>query len=1053
MKHRNLSHKNIRYYARYYKLAAVAILIAVMVIVGSLLTGNSVRQTLVNRVNERLGNTQTVIFPQNSFFDANFALQPALGDSARGVLLTNGFISVSGRLIPVTVWGVDDQELAAGSARINQALADEIGDQQPSDLVLRLPASGLIPRGSLFVSESYSSSLRLSFGGILSAQRGGNISLKNEQILPFNLFLNRTELAESLETPGKINLILTDKSLNESDLKESWNYRMSGLQLTNKHGFSEITSDRVFLPENVVQRICQSNAHSNRLFSYLANALRSPKQSIPYSFVTAMDAYRGQPIRADEILLSDYSAKRLNAQIGDSIWISYFTANAFKSLQEDSIRFVVRQIIPIQELKADSSLSADFPGLSNVDRCTEWDADLPINMDLITKEDERYWENYRTTPKAIISYAAIAQRWKNDYGSATAIRIENDQPDLSKLSPEQFGIQLINPREAGIYAAKNGVDFSSLFLSLGFFIIVSALLLLIIPFSEMIYQRRHEISLLQAIGYPRKRIIRILWKEAAPVVLGAAIAGVVAGFLYTSLVMWLLGNLWQGATHTEGFGVYLNLPGILIGLLVGLLCSFGLIHRVIVRSLREKKKDRPAASSKTLKSVAYAASLVTVVLILLNVLLLQSIALFMLVGFVLLATFGLWGNYWLAEKGKSRTTNFSTDQLKWKTIRANKKQAVLAFFSLAMGVFIVFSVGLNRQDFSDHSKLASGTGGFSLWGESSIPVYHNMNSAAGQEKLHLRDLPVDAEILQCLRHQADEASCLNLNKVSTPSVLGLSISQLDHSQFTIQKSLNDWDREQLLQHMQLAPDSVYPALVDATVLQWSLVKSLGDTLHYQAANGRDIAIRLVGTLANSVFQGNILIDRKLFAEIWPEESGSEIFLVKTKESEIQATKNLLTQALNDYGVRVSTTNDRLRQFNSVTDTYLSIFMTLGGLGLLLGIVAFIIVIRKNLSIRESEIKLYFTLGFSAKKITQLLYRENLLIPIYALAVGILGSLVAVAPNLPHVSLSVWLLALVLTIFFWVCILQFVKKVVRREVQTIDVQINNLEQSRQRKSEL
>lgn len=1046
MNYRALSHKNILHYARYYKLAAVAILIAVMVIAGSLLTGNSVRSTLINRVNERLGSTETVIFPQNSFLSEEFASSPEFGSSARGILLTNGFISVSGRLVPVTVWGVDDMNIAAGNAKINPALSKEIGENLPDNLVLRLPASGLIPRGSLFVTESYTTSLRLSSAGIVGAEEGGNISLRNEQIIPFNLFINRAELAEAMKTEGKINLILTDQKITENELNESWNSSVSGLKVTARDGFKEISSDRVFLPENVVKDICENNVRTNRLFSYLANSIRKTEESIPYSFVTAMDSYGDESLRSDDIVLSDYSAKRINAQIGDSVWISYYTATALKNLREDSLRLVVRKIVPIAELQADSTLSADFPGLSNVDRCTEWDADLPINMDLINKEDEDYWAAYHSTPKAIISYRAIADKWKNAYGAATSVRIEDSQPDLSKLTAEQFGIQLIYPREAGLYAAKNGVDFSSLFLSLGFFIILSAMLLLIIPFSEMIYQRRHEIALLKAIGYPRKRIVRILWTESAPVIFISAIGGVVAGFLYTALVMWLLGNVWQGATHTEGFAVYLNLQTILIGLFVGILISFGLIHRVIIRSLGEQKQHKPVTSPKRLKTGAIVASILSVATTVANLIFLQSIAVFMIIGVVLIGTFALWGNFLLSFKGNSNTTNLSTDTLKWKTIQANKKQAILAFFSLSMGIFIVFSVGLNRQDFSDHSKILNGTGGYTLWCESSVPVYHDMNTTKGKAKLRLNDLPANTEVLQCLRHQADEASCLNLNKVSTPTVLGMDMEQLAASHFKIQKSLNDWNREQLFAHMKTAPDSVYPALVDATVLQWSLVKSIGDTLHYKADNGKDIAVQIVGTIANSVFQGNILIDRNLFAEIWKENSGSEVFLVKTSEEQVQSNKNLLDQALNEYGVIVSTTKDRLRQFNSVTDTYLSIFMTLGGLGLLLGIVAFIIVIRKNLTIRESEIKLYLTLGFNSPKIVQLLYRENLLVPVYSLVSGIIGSLVAVAPNIPVISPAVWLMALILSLFFLICIVLFVKKVVLREVRTIELQTANLEKT-------
>lgn len=58
--------------------------------------------------------------------------------------------------------------------------------------------------------------------------------------------------------------------------------------------------------------------------------------------------------------------------------------------------------------------------------------------------------------------------------------------------------------------------------------------------------------------------------------------------------------------------------------------------------------------------------------------------------------------------------------------------------------------------------------------------------------------------------------------------------------------------------------------------------NLGDTLYYKNDQGLPIAIRLVGTLSNSVFQGNILVDQALFSEIWTETTGSEVFLAKNR---------------------------------------------------------------------------------------------------------------------------------------------------------------------------
>ena len=362
-----LLHRNIRYFARYYRLVAMAVVITVAVIVGSLVVGDSVRMTLVRRVTERLGNTETIIFSRSSFISDSILSVSLLGESARGVLLTDGFISRNGKLVPVFVWGVDDLSLSEGSAKINPALSEELGLEASEDIVLRLPATGLVPSGSLFVTKNYTVGLRLSYEGLVPVDSGGNINLKNEQVLPFNVFVRRSDLAEALNVGGKINLVLTDRQISSTDLDDIWNQELSGLVVRRKADFTEITSGRVFLQEKVVETICQDNLASDRLFSYLVNSIEREGNSIPYSFITAMDRYKGHILRKDEILLSDYAANRLGARVGDTIRVSYYKSEGLKRLDTDARQFKVGRVVPLSEWVSDGSLSADFPGLSNVE--------------------------------------------------------------------------------------------------------------------------------------------------------------------------------------------------------------------------------------------------------------------------------------------------------------------------------------------------------------------------------------------------------------------------------------------------------------------------------------------------------------------------------------------------------------------------------------------------------------------------------------------------------------------------------------------------------------
>ena len=971
------------FYSRFYNLTALAALIMAAVVTGSLMVGDSVRATLLDRVNERLGeDTETIVFARYSFFDSLLAAHPLFEGKARAVLLSNGFISDAGRLLPVTVWGVDEPAIPWGSARANPALAAELSPPAAAGggLALRLPATGLTPSGSLFVTDNYTTSARLSLREVIGPEEGGNLNLKNEQITPFNLFMNREELASVLETEGKINLLLCPGRIGEAELADAWRPALSGVRLTEREGFTEATSDRVFLRQEAVETICANNPGANRLFSYMANELASATQSLPYSFVTAVDRYGGKTLQAGELILSDYTARRLNARLNDTVRIAYYRSEDLKTLHVDTFAGRAVAILPLEELAADPTLSADFPGLTDVERCTDWDSDLPVDMSLITREDEDYWARYRSTPKALLPYRAVAGHWGNAYGNATAIRIDSPAAgvDMTGLEPSMFGLQILYPREAGIEAAQNGVDFSSLFLSLGFFIILSAVLLMLIPLSEMICVRRQEIELLRALGYPAKRIGELFRREVAPVLLLASAAGGAAGLLYTRLILALLGSLWKGATHTGGFILFSDIKTSLAGGVAGLLIAWLLLCLLIRRAV-----NKPARSGQ------------------------------------------------VSERSFLRKLSFSRTKLIAAGLSADKKRARLSFVALASGVLIVFSVGLNRRGFADHSQLLSGTGGYSLWCECQAPVYHNIRTPEGRDKLALNALPEDAEALQLLRYASDDASCLNLNKVSQPSVLGVDMSVLKESAFRIQRSIYPQGTSvfDALQR-QTAGNEAYPALVDETVLTWGLRLKLGDTLRYEASNGRKVCLQLAGTLVNSVFQGNLLIDKKLFTQIWSEVAGSELMLIKVAGAEKDATQQLLAQALSEYGARVTTTARRLKELNSVTDAYLNIFLTLGGLGLLLGMMCFVIVVRKDLVSRREQIRLYRSLGFPEKRIAGILSAGNRMIPLGAILFGLLGAPVVAGGGIRYAGLWIWLASGLLALLLAIGVVVFIHLSVR-----------------------
>ena len=181
-------------------------------------------------------------------------------------------------------------------------------------------------------------------------------------------------------------------------------------------------------------------------------------------------------------------------------------------------------------------------------------------------------------------------------------------------------------------------------------------------------------------------------------------------------------------------------------------------------------------------------------------------------------------------------------------------------------------------------------------------------------------------------------------------------------------------------------------------------------------------------------QVNVVMDKNLFVQIWPEITGSEVALLKVDDKDVDQTQNILATALNEYGVRVMPTSERLRQFYRVTDTYLTIFLTLGGIGLLVGIFSFVIVIRKNLAMKDKDIQLYNVLGYPHETVESLLFNENVVVPLYAIFIGVTGAMLSVCTGFANVSRYTWLLCLVLTVLLVACVIFFVKRVVKNKIQ-------------------
>jgi len=281
------------------------------------------------------------------------------------------------------------------------------------------------------------------------------------------------------------------------------------------------------------------------------------------------------------MIINSWLAEDLDAKIGDSIEIEYYVIGPLRTLKEVSSTFVIEGIIPVSSGSLNNNLMPEFPGLADAESCGDWEAGIPVDLDKIRDKDEEYWNNYKGTPKAYINLETGVDIWENNYGSYTSIRFNKSELALQELNselaqlidPSNIGLTFIDVRSAGNKAATSGVDFGELFLSLSFFIIVSALLLMVLIYSLNLSSRKYETGILNNLGFTKKQILKLRLYESFIIILFASIVGGFLGILYNNLIISALNSIWNEAVHADLLQIVVIPTTILTGILIGIITS------------------------------------------------------------------------------------------------------------------------------------------------------------------------------------------------------------------------------------------------------------------------------------------------------------------------------------------------------------------------------------------------------------------------------------------------------------------------------------------------
>ncbi len=375
-----------------------------------------------------------------------------------------------------------------------------------------------------------------------------------------------------------------------------------------------------------------------------------------------------------------------------------------------------------------------------------------------------------------------------------------------------------------------------------------------------------------------------------------------------------------------------------------------------------------------------------------------------------------------------RGCSLSLSSLGLRGCARRRKRSLSTVAMLACGSFLIVSIGVFRLDANrDAWKKTSGTGGFALIGETTMPVVHDLNSQSGRDffALNQKDL-AGVHFIPFRLREGDEASCLNLNRAQKPRLLGVSPEMLTgrfgFAKGSDWKSLGGYARESVAVAMssdnQPRSDErshEIPAIGDANSIQWAMHKKVGDTIDYVDERGQPFKVRIVGAVANSILQGSLIIDEAAFVKRFPSESGYRMFLIDAPSNSVSQVSATLSRAMQDVGLELTPAAERLAQFNAVQNTYLGTFQVLGGLGLLLGSVGLGIVVLRNVLERRGELAVLLAVGFRKATLQRLLLIENGALLATGLALGMVAAAVAVLPALlsPNAQLPYGSLALTL----------------------------------------
>jgi len=1064
-------------------------------LVGAIGVGSGMQRGLQTLALDRLGRIDAALlgagFFRRQLVDELAAA--AAGPAPRLVpaLVLEATADAAGRTTRLVLLACDDPAalgfspppapLAAGSALVNEPLAAALGVATGDAFVLRLARRSAVPADSpLGRRTAESSGRRLQVGAVLPEAGLAKFSLRPTAVtaplvvVPLATAQNLLQQGDVVNAAFAVGAAGTEPTTSTAWLEDRLRPQLADLGMTlapasEASPSTRLTTRRLVIPtaaDEAAARVLGPLGGRPSL-AFLATDMRpieadgSPSRAaIPYSTVLGIDGTAhpagdlmddaGERLAApadDEIIVDRWMADDLRAQgrplaVGETIAVTSFLPETVGGRVEETVTPLrVSGIAAMRGAAVARDLVPDVEGITDEASIADWDPPFPFDQSRVRTtpphdEDDRYWKDHGTTPKAFVSLATARRLAGSRFGVSTAWHVprldastcDRVAGELAEAIPaEAAGLRIASLRAEAIRAARGATPFGSLFLALSSFVVAAALVLEWLLFSLLVAARRRDVGLLAAIGWPPRRLALLLLAVAG---LAAAVgvgAGAMVGPAWTRVLLGMLGRSWTADVAAGSAGVFAATPAI-AAIWPAALAAFAVSLAAVAFAARRAGRLPPLAllrggadvdvapaaraggRGRTLAAAALAAALGAAAAGR------QSppqaaLGLFFAAGALALVGTLLLVRLWLAGPDGPRSPVAWLPALARRTLGQRPTRAFSVAAIVAAAEFLVVAVSSFAQRPPTRPEdRAAPTGGWTMIATFGTPTSIDPSDPSTRESLGISTAGMRAldgcTVARLRSNGGDDASCTNLYAATQPTILGVGPDFVARGGFRFVAhaegagaAANPW----LLLHAAPVNQHAIPAILDQATAQWALkLGGLGASFTVPDEGGRPVALEIVGLLEPGILQGAVIVAERDFQRLFPGRSGYGMALVDAGEAAAATRPDLpaaLSTAWRDAGLTLVPAIERLRGLQAVQNTFLAAFQALGTLGLLLGTAGVAAVQVQGTVERLDALAVLRAIGFTLARIRLLLVLETLLPVSIGLLAGALAGCIAVAPAL------------------------------------------------------